>query len=87
MQAIKLRFRPIVMTSLAFILGCVPLAISSGAGAASRHSIGTAVVFGMLAATIIAPMFIPMFFYLITGGWKEKKQQPQGEKEEVKHEI
>ena len=87
MQALKLRFRPIVMTSLAFILGCVPLAISSGAGAASRHSIGTAVVFGMLAATIIAPMFIPLFFYLISGGLKEKNKNPQGGKEEVSHEI
>ena len=88
LQAVKLRFRPIVMTSLAFILGCVPLAISSGAGAASRHSIGTAVVFGMLAATVIAPLFVPMFFYLISGGLKEKKNQnPQGEKEEVSHEI
>lgn len=88
LQAVKLRFRPIVMTSLAFILGCVPLAISSGAGAASRHSIGTAVVFGMLAATVIAPLFVPMFFYLISGGLKEKKNQnPQGGKEEVSHEI
>lgn len=66
-HAAELRFRPIVMTSLAFILGCVPLAISSGAGAASRHSIGTAVVFGMLSATVIAPLFIPMFFYLLGG--------------------
>ena len=68
LQSVKLRFRPIVMTSLAFILGCVPLAVSSGAGAASRHSIGTAVVFGMLAATAIAPLFIPLFFYLFSGG-------------------
>ena len=70
-QAAELRFRPIVMTSLAFILGCVPLAISTGAGAASRHSIGTAVVFGMLAATAIAPLFIPLFFCLFDG-WKNK---------------
>jgi multidrug efflux pump len=66
-EAAKLRFRPIVMTSLAFILGCVPLAISSGAGAASRHSIGTGVIGGMLAATFIAALFIPMFYRLIAG--------------------
>lgn len=70
-QAAELRFRPIVMTSLAFILGCVPLAISTGAGAASRHSIGTAVVFGMLIATGVAPLFIPLFFCWFCG----KKQQ------------
>ncbi len=88
LQAIKLRFRPIVMTSLAFILGCVPLAVSSGAGAASRHSIGTAVVFGMLAATAIAPLFIPLFFYLISGGWKEKNDPDAlGAKAEAMHDI
>ncbi len=61
-EAARLRFRPIVMTSLAFILGVVPLAISSGAGAASRHSIGTGVIGGMLAATFLAVLFIPMFY-------------------------
>lgn len=61
-SAARLRFRPIVMTSLAFILGCVPLAISSGAGAASRQAIGTSVIGGMLIATGIAPMFVPFFF-------------------------
>ena len=65
-NAAKMRFRPVVMTSMAFILGCVPLAISSGAGAASRHSIGTAVVVGMLFATIFVPLFIPLFFVLIS---------------------
>ena len=66
-DAAKLRFRPIVMTSLAFILGCVPLMISTGAGAASRHSIGTAVVCGMLIATGVAPLFIPLFFCWFCG--------------------
>ncbi len=64
--AAKLRFRPIVMTSLAFILGCVPLAISTGAGSASRHAIGTSVIGGMLGATILAPLFVPLFFVLVT---------------------
>jgi multidrug efflux pump len=61
------------MTSLAFILGCVPLAISFGAGAASRHSIGTAVVCGMLVATGVAPLFIPWFFAIFAGKDKETK--------------
>jgi multidrug efflux pump len=64
-EAAKLRFRPIVMTSLAFILGCVPLAISTGAGSASRHSIGTGVIGGMLAATLLATFVIPMFYLLV----------------------
>ena len=61
-EAARLRFRPIVMTSLAFILGVLPLAVSTGAGAGSRHSIGTGVIGGMLAATFIAVLFIPLFF-------------------------
>ena len=61
-HAARLRFRPIVMTSLAFILGVVPLAISTGAGANSRHAIGTAVIGGMLFATCIATLFVPYFF-------------------------
>ena len=73
LHASLLRFRPIVMTSLAFILGCGPLAISFGAGAASRHSIGTAVVCGMLVATGVAPLFIPWFFAIFAGKDKEKK--------------
>ncbi|MEJ8853209.1 multidrug efflux RND transporter permease subunit [Variovorax robiniae] len=62
-SAARLRLRPIVMTSLAFILGCIPLAIASGASAASRQSLGTGVIGGMLGATVIAIFFIPMFFW------------------------
>ena len=72
MEAARLRFRPIVMTSLAFILGVLPLAISTGAGSASRHSIGTGVIGGMLAATFIAILFVPLFFRLLTRQRKEK---------------
>ncbi len=73
-EAARLRFRPIVMTSLAFILGVLPLAISTGAGAASRHSIGTGVIGGMLAATFIAVLFIPLF-YVWTGTVGEKTRE------------
>lgn len=66
LDAARLRFRPIVMTSLAFILGVVPLAISTGAGSASRHSVGTGVIGGMLAATFLAILFVPLFFRLVT---------------------
>src|SRR6185503_11677758 len=65
MNAARDRLRPIVMTSLAFILGCVPLAISLGVAANSKHSIGTGVIGGMLGATVIAVFFIPMFYYVI----------------------
>ncbi len=64
-EAARLRFRPIIMTSLAFILGCLPLAFSSGAGAASRISIGVSVVCGMLAATVFAPLLVPSFYVLV----------------------
>ena len=73
-EGARLRFRPIVMTSLAFILGVLPLAISTGAGSASRHSIGTGVMGGMLAATFIAVLFVPVFFRLVTRKAKAKMQ-------------
>ncbi|MGL6042253.1 MAG: efflux RND transporter permease subunit, partial [Deefgea sp.] len=65
LDAARLRFRPIVMTSLAFILGCVPLVLSSGAGSGSRFALGVPVIGGMLGATFIAIFFIPLFFRLI----------------------
>ena len=65
-EAARLRFRPIVMTSLAFVLGVVPLVFATGAGAAARRSMGTGVFGGMLAATFIATLFIPLFFVLLS---------------------
>jgi|CXWL01.1.fsa_nt_gi HAE1 family hydrophobic/amphiphilic exporter-1/multidrug efflux pump len=67
LSAARLRFRPIVMTSLAFILGVLPLAISTGAGAAARRSMGTGVFGGMLAATMLATAFVPLFFRWVSG--------------------
>ncbi len=63
--AAKQRFRPIIMTSLAFILGVTPLAISDGAGAASQNAIGRAVMGGMIASTVIAILFVPMFYVIV----------------------
>jgi hydrophobe/amphiphile efflux-1 (HAE1) family protein len=64
-QAARLRFRPIVMTSLAFVLGVVPLVLATGAGAAARQSMGSGVFGGMIVATFVAPVFVPLFFTLL----------------------
>ncbi len=77
-EAARLRFRPIVMTSIAFILGCVPLALSSGAGAASRVTIGISVIGGMLAATILAPLLVPYFYAKVVGlGERFSRKDPE----------
>ncbi|MBR5482729.1 MAG: multidrug efflux RND transporter permease subunit [Alphaproteobacteria bacterium] len=73
-EAAKLRFRPIVMTSLAFTFGVLPLAISTGAGAGSRHSIGTGMIGGMILSTFVATLFVPMFFAII-GEMFDKKHK------------
>ncbi|WP_416423980.1 efflux RND transporter permease subunit [Pseudomonas sp. App30] len=76
-EAARLRLRPIIMTSLAFMLGVLPLAISNGAGSGSQHSIGTGVVGGMVTATFLAVFFVPMFFVLICNLFSKKPaQQP-----------
>jgi len=67
LEAAKLRFRPIVMTSMAFVLGIVPLVVATGAGSAARRSMGTGVFGGMIIATFIATIFIPLFFTWLTG--------------------
>jgi multidrug efflux pump len=71
LEAARIRFRPIVMTSLAFIFGVLPLAISTGAGANSRIAIGTAVIGGMLTALILAIFYIPLFFVLVRRGVRD----------------
>ena len=65
LEAAKLRFRPIIMTSLAFILGVVPLAIATGAGAASQRALGTGVIGGMLTATVLGVLLVPVFYVWI----------------------
>ncbi|AVF37216.1 efflux RND transporter permease subunit [Rahnella sikkimica] len=74
-EAAKLRIRPIIMTSMAFILGVFPLTISSGAGAGSQHSIGTAVVGGMITATFLAIFFVPMFYVTVVNLFTRKSKQ------------
>jgi hydrophobe/amphiphile efflux-1 (HAE1) family protein len=78
MEAARLRFRPIVMTSLAFVLGVVPLVIATGAGAGARQSMGTGVFGGMIVATFIAPIFIPLFFTLLA-----RKPRPSHKHDEL----
>ena len=73
-EACRMRLRPIVMTSMAFILGVVPLAISSGAGAGSQHSIGTGVIGGMITAVILAIFWVPLFFVSVSSLFKGKQK-------------
>ncbi|HEU4458310.1 MAG TPA: efflux RND transporter permease subunit [Methylibium sp.] len=75
LEAAHLRFRPILMTSLAFILGVLPLAIASGAGSASQRAIGTGVMGGMVSATVLAVFFVPVFYVVVTRLFKGSDRQ------------
>ena len=80
LAAIKIRLRPVIMTSLAFFFGTLPLALTKGAGAAAQNAIGTAVTGGLLSATFIDLIFIPFFFVLVSRLFSRKKyKQPDGE--------
>ena len=76
-EACRMRLRPIVMTSLAFILGVVPLAISSGAGSGSQHAIGTGVIGGMVTATVLAIFWVPLFYVVVSTLFKDKASKEQ----------
>jgi HAE1 family hydrophobic/amphiphilic exporter-1 len=79
-EAARARFRPIVMTSFAFILGVVPLVLASGAGASAQKSIGITVFTGMLASTLLAVLFVPSFFVVVQGfeEWRAARKRPAG---------
>lgn len=87
-EAARLRLRPIAMTSLAFILGCLPMAVASGPGANSLRSIGTGVIGGMLASTLVASFFVPLFFVVLesaSGIFSRKKGDPHEPGKEVEN--
>lgn len=91
LEAVHLRFRPIIMTSLAFILGVLPLVLASGAGSASQRAIGTGVMSGMITATVLAVFFVPVFFVVVRTFFKGNERQrrmyasnkPRNEDEEL----
>jgi multidrug efflux pump len=73
LEAAHLRFRPILMTSLAFILGVLPLVLASGAGSASQRAIGTGVMGGMISATVLAVFFVPLFYVVVMRVFRRRK--------------
>jgi multidrug efflux pump len=75
LTAAHLRFRPILMTSVAFILGVLPLAVATGAGSASQRAIGTGVMGGMTSATLLAVLFVPVFFVVVRRLFKGSERQ------------
>ncbi|KAA6171520.1 efflux RND transporter permease subunit [Pseudomonas veronii] len=85
MEAVRMRLRPILMTSLAFILGVLPLVLGSGAGAGAQHALGTAVIGGMLSGTLLAIFFVPVFFVLIMRIFTPERGLPSGAVEQTKY--
>ena len=86
LAAAHMRFRPILMTSMAFMLGVLPLAIASGAGSASQRAIGTGVIGGSLLGTVLAVFFVPIFFVVVRGLFKGSERQHQFEMEHA-HQV
>ena len=80
LEAAHLRFRPIIMTSLAFGLGVVPLVTASGAGSASQRAIGTGVLGGMVTGTVLAVFFVPVFFVVVRTLFKGSKRQQEADR-------
>ena len=87
LQAAHLRFRPIVMTSLAFTLGVVPLFIATGASSASQRAIGTGVIGGMITGTVLAVIFVPVFFVLVRTFFKGSKRQQEHDMREAQQHL
>jgi multidrug efflux pump len=87
LEAARLRLRPILMTSLAFVLGVLPLAVSNGAGSSSQHAIGTGVIGGMLTATFLAVFMIPMFYVVIREKFSRDGSTPHGTEHDVEEET
>ncbi|HSX93950.1 MAG TPA: efflux RND transporter permease subunit [Hydrogenophaga sp.] len=84
LAAAKLRFRPIIMTSMAFTLGVLPLFLASGAGSASQRAIGTGVVGGMISGTLLAVIFVPLFFVVVRRFFKGSERQHQRDRESAR---
>jgi multidrug efflux pump len=85
LEAAHLRFRPIVMTSLAFTMGVLPLALASGAGSASQRAIGTGVIGGMLTGTVLAVVFVPVFFVVVRSLFKGSARQQALHQADAEH--
>lgn len=86
-EACRMRLRPIIMTSLAFILGVVPLTIASGAGAGSQHAIGTGVIGGMISATVLAIFWVPLFFVAVSSLFGSKEPEKDVTPENPRYEA
>ena len=86
-EAARARFRPILMTSFAFILGVAPLVVATGAGASARKSIGVTVFTGMIASTCLAVLFVPVFFVVVQRFLKTGFQQREGQKDDGAYRV